>query len=420
MLAVEEWLTLKYGEETVNSTERSFGALDLFVLAERREGDIDGVSAPRNGFMLKLMLTQILARLHSYVSAIRAAHQDIDTQTPRQKAIIIAEYLLNKGWIGIQDGRHYHSLDHLFLGVSVYSENRNSVPLVSAVIYSFVARQFGLQASPISYPFHVHVQIQSPPGIDLDGNSYTAVSEADPASPPSDATTMYMNPFTQSTPVSYTHLHNQLNFIVPRSTAIQKASYLTPSSPRDLTIRAAHNILAAPQHYSGPPVFPISTSHATYAALFALVILPSAQHPAQLRQHLAILTQHFLEHFDLDVHLFESYIMPLTTTLPDANTYRSLLQNLRRNDSTPSPPKRRYDENGVETENSIVKYHVGQVFRHRMRGYLAVIYGWDSHCRMHEEWISVNRVDTLSRGRSQPFYNVLYVITFPHSFVGWC
>jgi hypothetical protein len=57
MLAVEEWLTLKYGEETTNSTERSFGALDLFILAERREGDVDDVSAPRIYYVLNLMLT---------------------------------------------------------------------------------------------------------------------------------------------------------------------------------------------------------------------------------------------------------------------------------------------------------------------------------------------------------------------------
>ena len=43
MLAIQEWLSLKYGEETSDATERSFAALDMFILDERKEGDIDDV-----------------------------------------------------------------------------------------------------------------------------------------------------------------------------------------------------------------------------------------------------------------------------------------------------------------------------------------------------------------------------------------
>ena len=83
------------------------------------------------------------------------------------------------------------------------------------------------------------------------------------------------------------------------------------------------------------------------------------------------------------------------------------MRNIRDADSTPRPAKRRKADNGEENENSIVKYRVGQVFRHRRRQYLAVIYGWDPYCKMQEEWIAMNQVDRLSQGRSQPFYNVL-------------
>ena len=43
MLAIEEWLSLKYGEEVSDATERSFAALDMFILEERSDGDVDGV-----------------------------------------------------------------------------------------------------------------------------------------------------------------------------------------------------------------------------------------------------------------------------------------------------------------------------------------------------------------------------------------
>jgi hypothetical protein len=46
MVAIEEWLSLKYGEDTADSTERSFAALDMFVLGERSDGDIDDARAP--------------------------------------------------------------------------------------------------------------------------------------------------------------------------------------------------------------------------------------------------------------------------------------------------------------------------------------------------------------------------------------
>jgi F-box protein 21 len=121
-----------------------------------------------------------------------------------------------------------------------------------------------------------------------------------------------------------------------------------------------------------------------------------------MRQHLAVLTQHFLEYFDLDIHLFETHVLPLAYALPDSRAYRNIISQLKESDHESRTPKYRSDE-----RNAIVEYKVGQVFRHRRRGYLAVIYGWDHYCRMQEQWITMNQVDRLPRGRNQPFYNVL-------------
>lgn len=91
----------------------------------------------------------------------------------------------------------------------------------------------------------------------------------------------------------------------------------------------------------------------------------------------------------------------MASNLTNAHAYASLVERLRARDATPAMPKRRGGE------NEIVKYRVGQVFRHRMRGYLAVVYGWDAWCKMDEQWIVQNSVDRLPGGRGQPFYNVL-------------
>ena len=39
--------------------------------------------------------------------------------------------------------------------------------------------------------------------------------------------------------------------------------------------------------------------------------------------------------------------------------------------------------------------------------YKCVIYGWDSECKMSDAWVIQMGVDVLSRGKHQPFYNVL-------------
>ncbi|KIY02788.1 uncharacterized protein Z520_01253 [Fonsecaea multimorphosa CBS 102226] len=384
LLAVEEWTTIKAAEHYPDAVERSLSAYDMFILEERPQGD----------------MSEIFARLDSYVASVRDACPNIDELSPRKKASVIAEHLLENKWVGIQDDRHYHSLDHMFLGVSVFSTNRNSIPLISAVIFCYVARRFDLRAEACSYPFHVHAVVQPPPGFDLDGHPLPESASQEP----SDLTHLYMDPFHNSEPISRSRLETQLKFINPGATAAQSVAYMSPASARDLSVRTAHNILSSPSHDPDPPLHPINANLATYAALFSLVILAShpIRHPAHLRQHLAVLTQHFLEYFDLDIHLFETHVLPLTYTLPDSRAYRNLISQLKESDHESRPAKYRSDP-----RNSLVKYGIGQVFTHRRRGYLAVIYGWDPYCRMQEQWITMNQVDRLPNGRHQPFYNVL-------------
>ncbi|KAK5561033.1 hypothetical protein LTR46_001343 [Exophiala xenobiotica] len=405
ILAVDEWLAIKASGAGADSFEMPLAILDLFVLGENEHGDIDDVRQARDVVGYPAKAVQVFERLDSYASSVRNANPDIDEFSPRKKATTIAEHLLQNKWVGIQDDRHYHSLDHMFLGVALFSENRNSVPLISAIIYCYVARQFHLRAAPCSYPYHVHALVQPPPGIDINGKPLPEVCGSEQQQ--SELTHLYMDPFNTSEPISYSTLLERARFIAPASTPAQLASYLSAASPRDLTIRTAHNILSSPQHYRGPPVHPINPNLATYAALFSLVLLPSSPTspqppPTQLRQHLSVLTQHFLEYFDLDIHLFETRILSLTNFLPDARAYRNLIHQLKDSDHESRPPKYR-----SEPRNDVVRYRVGHVFRHRIREYLAVIYGWDPYCRMQEQWIAHNQVDRLPNGRHQPFYNVL-------------
>lgn len=405
-MACEEWAYLKHRPSTPNATERSLAALDMFVLGERAEGDIDDVCITQAYQSTHAKpAAQIFARLDSYAASVRIANPEIDDFTPRQKAITVAAHLLEQQWVGISDTRNYHSIDHMFLGVALFSTNRNSVPLISAIIYCYVVRKFGLQAQPISYPFHVHALVQIDPTstTDLDNK----LLPIDPLPLLAPETHLFMDPFNTSDPIPATHLQNQLRFIAPTSTPTQITNYLSPSSARDLTIRAAHNILAAPSHYNGPPLFPMNMPAAAFGALLSIILLPPSPHPAQISHHLSVVAQHFAIHFDHDVSLFAHHVLPVAAQLTNAQAYASLVEKLRARDAAAKKPKRRAGPGGEENGNEVVTFKVGQVFRHRMRGYLAVIYGWDSWCKMDEQWIVQNRVDRLPGGRGQPFYNVL-------------
>ena len=116
--------------------------------------------------------------LDNYAETIRMEHPDIDSQCPRDQAVVIASHLLENKWVGISQGSHYHALDHMFLGVALQDELKNSLPLVSAVIYSAVCRRFGLRSAPCSFPFHVHSVVQPPVGLDLDGNTISSSTES--------------------------------------------------------------------------------------------------------------------------------------------------------------------------------------------------------------------------------------------------
>lgn len=287
----------------------------------------------------------------------------------------------------------------MFLGVALFSGNRNSVPLISAVIFCYVARQFRLRASPCNFPLHVYALVQPPAGLDLDGHP---LPESGQDAAISQLTHLYMDPFNSSEPVSLASLETRLRFIAPTATATNTASYLSAAYPQALTIRTAFNILSSGDHYSGAPLEAIERNLASYGAVFSLVLLPSLHqiHPIQWGQHLAELTQHFLDSFDLDVHLFESLILPLTSRLPDSRAYRNLIYSRKESDQESRPPKFRRDP-----RNAVVRFSVGQIFRHRRRGYLAVVCGWDPYCRMQEQWITMNQVDRLPNGRNQPFYS---------------
>jgi len=424
-VALDQWTRIRYRTDIANPTETALACLDMFVLGPTAEGDINDT----------------FRRLDEMVDAVRTGTPELDDQTPRQKAIAIAEFLRAKKWVGIDEDRDYYSIENQFLGLALRSPHRNSLPLISCVIYSYVCRAFGLRAQPCSYPMHVHAVVQPPlpssptdPQLDLDNRPLPPDHSTDSFNPdkeqPSDLTHLYIDPFNSATPSTLSRMQSQLQFTAPNATQTQRTTYLLPASHRSLLIRSAHNIIRSVQSTPFDAAHrqqssdthnnvDISIYDAAYAALFALVMFPSSAQG--LASSLSDLRQHYAHHYIEDLRNYTNHILPLTTGLGafggDRGVTDPLVKLIRDEDNTPKKAKRWSElrasgpttngEAEAEESGPDVRFRVGTVFRHRRQGYVAVVYGWDGKCEMEERWILGNGVDRLPKGRGQPFYNAL-------------
>ncbi|KAL1958475.1 hypothetical protein VTO42DRAFT_4339 [Malbranchea cinnamomea] len=386
-LAIPEWQRLKDGADV--PIHRALGVFDLLVL-ETGRGDFDDISAV----------------LDEMVQGILDERPDILARTPRARAVSIAEYLRSKNLLGIEPGREYYRIEHNFLGVALLDEGHNSLPLISAAIYCYVAQKLGLNANPCGFPFHVHVIIRPERGYDLDQRPLDdAAQEGEP---------MYMDPFrsTAETPVS--ELQSQLDYL--GALTLSRSTYLRASRVPEIVLRCAKNILNAMLQTPHNRDTSLDLARVKYAALWAAMLFeedPNAEnaatlgaHQAQpfghrLRRYLPSFMELFATYFPLDVFLVEQHIIPLFRGLPEYAHLLESIHAMKAGDQFPKQVHRR------TWEHRNVRYRVGQVFRHRRYAYTAVITGWDAECGAEEDWMQTMGVDRLPRGRHQSFYHAL-------------
>ncbi|KAK2812141.1 hypothetical protein FQN50_001498 [Emmonsiellopsis sp. PD_5] len=376
-IAINEWDKLRNGEDI--PLERALGAFDMFILGTG-PGDFNDVPI----------------RLDGIVTQMLAAYPNIRELSPRIKALNIAQFLRERNLVGIEPGREYHNVEHNFLGVALMDGGHNSLPLISAAIYCYVARQFELNANPCGFPFHVHVIIRPADGYDMDGNR---VEDGESGAP------MYMDPFrsTKETPVS--ELQDQLNFL--GALTLAQSTFLRESLAPEIVLRCGKNILNSVIQTPRVQTSSLDYNNVKYAALWSSMLF--SQYTGSngqdghlpLRRHLPALMDSFATDFPSDVYLIERYLIPLFENLPEYEPLRESVRVLRAGDDIPKQVRRR------TAEHKNVKYKVGQVFCHRRYEYTAVITGWDTECGAGEQWMQRMGIDELSAGRYQSFYHVL-------------
>ncbi|EGD86379.1 hypothetical protein H112_07313 [Trichophyton rubrum D6] len=386
-LAIPTWNRLRNGEDV--SLEHALGAFDMFIL-DSGTGDFDDISRS----------------LNNIVGRMKRQYPNILEYTPRERAIMTAEYLRENNLTGIESGREFYNIEHNFLGAALTSERHNSLPLISAAIYCYVAQRLGLDAHPCGFPFHVHVIIRPEPNHDLAGNRLPDGEEGD---------FMYMDPFrsTSETPVS--ELQSQLNFL--GALTLSQSTFLRESFTAEIVLRCGKNILNSvlqTPHFRQTSLDIVNVKYAALWAsmLFAKYANPDRQNIPQgperrraehlpLRRHLPSLMEHFATDFPADVYLIEQYLIPLFQSLPEYEHLRESVSVMKASDEIPKQVRRRNSANGN------VKYKVGQLFRHKRYEYIGLITGWDPECGAGEQWMERMGVDRLHAGRHQSFYHVL-------------
>ena len=102
-----------------------------------------------------------------------------------------------------------------------------------------------------------------------------------------------------------------------------------------------------------------------------------------------------------DAVLFERYVLPLIEGVEAKARLAQILEQIRIADSNANPITPR------DGRTQLVKYKVGQIFRHVRYGYVGAIIGWDPSCQAGEFWIQSMRVEDLPRGREQSFYHIM-------------
>lgn len=322
-------------------------------------------------------------------------------------------FLRRHNLTGISSEICYRDLQNNYIGIALRDADHPSLPLISVAIYCALATRLGLDARPCGMPNHVHAMVFPPAGETLDGRPL--IHENDNSEP------MYLDPYQSDSEVPVENLRSMLaSWGLP---PVEFSRYLGDASVANIVLRTSRNILATVHEFRGHGGAMGETDHPTirlyanpfadmdnafYSALWANFMLSSplpSIDASSRRQFVPLLLERFERLYPMDASLIEKYICPPFNNSgnPEYWELHEALRVVRAADSTPKQLRLRSAPGVIEK----VKYKVGQVFRHKRYGYMAVITGWDVECGMNSDWMAHNHIDSLSRGRHQSFYHAL-------------
>jgi F-box protein 21 len=261
---------------------------------------------------------------------------------------------------------------HLFL-----TTHKATIPISLVYVFVCIARKMGVMAAPVDFPTRVLAVVSSP---------HPDVSD------------IFVDVFGSRTQAILS-LHDDIpHFLIQAGiTATSMRRSVSPASATSMLVRASRNVLLPFYNFpAGAGAVPEHMLHtAFYASLVVDVIFMND------RGHLLNIMKH-VNQFLLDLLpvLVDSLTPLLNLHLQQQLTAhcKAVMEDEKDAAATSHPRSALTGE---------VKFFVGMVFKHAVRGYVGYICGWDHSCAAAEDWIHHMGVDLLSRGRHQPFYQVL-------------
>jgi F-box protein 21 len=384
-VALEKWSRLQRQEMV--SLEEVLGSFDLFAMSGKS------------------------ARLHDIAKEFDYLAREIREEDPkfndlsiRARAIRVAEYLRKKGLVGNSalETVDYHALRNNYISMALFVPPHTSLPLQTAAIYCAVARRLGVNAKPSNYPQHVHVVVEAPRGTTLDGKPKLPDSAGE-------LEIMHLDPWNTNEEIPEQQLRQRLLLMGAPSHLLHQ--HLGAATTIEIVQRTARNIMNSVQEArrSEPQPGDNDDEHpereaAWYSMLWALMVLGGANALQQRRHCLPYLQRHVQQYNPEDLGLIQDFVIPMFADkdlrdLEDLSRYIAAVRAADRNLPPPSPR----DSDATRA----VRYEVGTAFLHKRYGYAGIVIGWDAQCAAEQDWIRDMRVDSLPRGRTQPFYNVL-------------
>jgi F-box protein 21 len=358
-------------------------------------------------------LEQISEMLDRLALQLRREIPEMDHWSPRRKALATAHFLRINNLTGIASEVQYRDLQNNYIGLALQDDDHPSLPLISVAIFCGVAQRLGLKAYCNGFPGHVYAIVYPDPGMTLDRKPLTVDEEIAPP--------LYLDPYRSDIEVPVEDLETQLRAWGISLENFQR--FLGISSIRHIVLRTSRNIVATVQGFTAQEDHTENPGHSTirlhanpfadmdnafYSAVWANFLLCSRSpgpESTEMVHFLPLILERFEKHYPMDANLIERYVCPYFRNVEPTISWQlfETLRVVRAGDCIPKQIRARHESTSADR----VVYHIGQVFKHRRYGYTAVITGWDIECSQTSQWMSVNQVDRLDKGRQQSFYHAL-------------
>uniref|UniRef100_UPI0035902BF6 F-box only protein 21 isoform X2 n=1 Tax=Myxine glutinosa TaxID=7769 RepID=UPI0035902BF6 len=251
---------------------------------------------------------------------------------------------------------------------------RKGIPISMCILYAAIARCLGLHLEPVCFPSHFILRWPQIDGA-LEPKDFAYVDA-------------YSGGSVQSASVYR---------LARLEESVTDASFASSSTSAVLARMANNLVILGRRNPGGDRTFQLARSS---LSLYLALVPEDYQYrllQARIYLHLCIDIEQVIESLQ-QIHVVDPLQQGIIVHLIE----QAMERRAKPAGGTEVGVKRRMDS---DTER--VRFAIGLVMKHKRYDYMCVIYDWDVHCEMGQEWQRTMGVNRLPGSANQPFYNVL-------------